>query len=428
MTSPVFRVNSATAELNFYNRYDLETTFLRNKLYDGAVLEIKIGDGIFQDIIAAGGAFTSGGYDGVLETNFQNPLGGRRAWSGKSGPNQTPQFIVTNIKLPARAAGKNIRLRWRVGTDNGTAREGQYVDDVRVSDGYICACETAASIRAPFDFDGDGKTDLSVFRPNVNSSEPDFYIRRSSNDSVASQAWGSVGDAPASADYDGDGRTDYAVFRPSTGTWFVLRSFDNVIFPVNFGLPTDKFVPADYDGDNNADIAVFRPSNGTWYIRQSSDTTIRAVQFGQSGDLPVQADYDGDDKIDIAVFRPSNGAWYIRRSSDNGFTVAQFGQSGDVPVAGDFDSDGKADLVVFRPSTGIWYLQKTAEGFSAVSFGAGNDKLLQADFDGDGKRDIGVYRHSAGVWYYIKSSNGAVAAGQFGIAGSDVALPTLYVP
>ncbi len=430
MTSPAFPVATATAELTFYNRYDLETTFLRNKLYDGAVLEIKIGEGIFQDIIAAGGAFISGGYDGVIDSCCQNPLAGRAGWSGKSGPNQTPEFIQTKVKLPARAAGKNVRLRWRVGTDNGTSREGQYIDDVRVSDGYVCACQTTpVSARAPFDFDGDGKTDLSVFRSTNNSNEPDFYVRNSSNNFVTGAAWGGTGDEAVNADYDGDGRTDYAVFRPSTATWFVLRSSDNVIFPINFGLASDELVPADYDGDGAADIAVFRPSNGVWYIRQSSDAAIRAVQFGTSGDLPAPGDYDGDNKTDVAVFRPSNGAWYVRRSSDGEFSAAQFGQSGDKPVAGDYDGDGKFDLAVFRPSNGAWYLQRTAQGFSAAQFGAGGDKPLQTDFDGDGKRDIAVYRPSTGVWYYIKSSDGAaVVAGQFGIAGSDIALPTIYVP
>ncbi len=50
LVSPFFRVNSTEARLIFRNRYQLETTFLQNLLYDGAVLEIKIGRfGRFKD-------------------------------------------------------------------------------------------------------------------------------------------------------------------------------------------------------------------------------------------------------------------------------------------------------------------------------------------------------------------------------------------
>ena len=142
LTSPVFRINTTDARLTFRNRYDLETTFLRNRLYDGAVLEIKIGNfAKFKDILVAGGTFETGGYDGFIDACCQNPLAGKLGWSGRSGINQTPGFVDVKVKLPARAAGKNIQLRWRVGADNGTASEGQYVDEVRVEDGFVCACQ-----------------------------------------------------------------------------------------------------------------------------------------------------------------------------------------------------------------------------------------------------------------------------------------------
>ena len=428
LVSPAFQIVSENAELTFHNRYDLETTFLRNQLYDGAVLEIKIGSvGRFKDILDAGGIFEANGYDGVINSCCQNPLSGRFAWSGKSGVNQTPEFITTKVKLPAIAAGKKVQLRWRVGTDTGTSREGQYIDDVVVADSFTCACQTNNKSTAPFDFDGDGVTDFSVFRPNDAANAPDFIVQNSSNNLIIETAWGNSGDVAVNADYDGDGKTDYAVFRPSSGIWFILRSSDNTMLPTKFGLADDKLTPADFDGDNKADIAVFRPSSGFWYILQSSDGEIKSIQFGAGGDLPVQSDFDGDGKTDIAVFRPSNGVWYFVKSADSEFNQTHFGANGDKPVVGDFDGDGKADLVVFRPSSGYWYLLKSTQGFSAVRFGASDDKSLQADFDGDGKRDIAVFRQSTGYWYYLRSSDGKFAFRQFGING-DIAVPSIFVP
>jgi len=426
LVSPVFAVTSANAEISFRNWYELETTFLRNRLYDGAVLEIKIGANDWQDIEAAGGAFQQGGYDGVLESIFQNPLGGRRAWSGKSGVNATPEFITSKAKLPASAAGQNVQFRWRVATDNGTFREGLYFDDLLVTDGSVCACSVAPSQNAPFDFDGDGKTDVSVFRPSNNADESDFFVRKSSNNETVATAWGDIGDKPVNADFDGDNKADTAVFRPSNGTWYILQSEDSTLKASVFGLSTDKPVPADFDGDNKADIAVFRPSNGVWYRMNSSNNQFAATAFGQNGDIPVQSDFDGDSKSDTAVFRPSNGVWYVLKSANNEFSAAAFGANGDKPVAGDFDGDGKADFTVFRPSDGNWYLLRSQQGFTAVNFGVSSDKPLQADFDGDGKLDIAVFRPSNNSWFSLKSSDNSFASQTFGTNG-DTPLPSIFV-
>ena len=145
---------------------------------------------------------------------------------------------------------------------------------------------------------------------------------------------------PSTWRYDGNGTTDLAVFRPSTGGWYVR----NQLGIVGFGAPGDVPVVADYDGNGTTDIAVYRPSTGYWYVRNQF-----AIRFGFPGDLPVPGDYDGDGKHDVSVYTPSTGWWSVR----NKFT-RQFGSPGDLPVHRDYDGDGDTDVAVYRPSTGRW--------------------------------------------------------------------------
>jgi uncharacterized delta-60 repeat protein len=257
----------------------------------------------------------------------------------------------------------------------------------------------AIPIKPKFDFDGDGKDDMAVFRPG----DRFWYLNRSTAGFYATQ-FGLSQDKPVVADYDGDGKADIAVWR--NGVWYWLRSSDSVFATGTSGQAGDIPIPGNYKGNGSLNgLLVFRPSEGKFYVRQPFQNPSLVSVYGfefMPNDKPVVADYDGDGKNDLAVFR--DGHWFYETSSRYS-TVRHFsfGLATDKPVIGDFDGDLRNDYAVFRPSNGTWYIQKSTEGFYAVKWGLADDLPVPADYDGDGKTDIAVYRN--GVWYQLRSTN-----------------------
>jgi hypothetical protein len=272
-----------------------------------------------------------------------------------------------------------------------------------------------------FDFDGDGITDISIFRP-INGQ---WWYQRSLDNTVRAFQFGTSSDKPVPADYDGDGKTDHAIYRPSTGEWFVLRSSNLSFFSVPFGVSTDTPAPGDFDGDGLDDITIFRASEGVWYINKSSGGT-QISQWGAAGDLPVNADYDGDGKSDLAIYRGSNGSWWILRSSAGVF-IATFGTSTDKPMPADYTGDGKNDVAVWRPGNGTWYILRSEDSsFFAAPFGANGDIPAAADYDADGKADVAVFRPDGANWF-IQRTTAGIYIQQFGSTG-DIPTQASFLP
>ncbi len=304
---------------------------------------------------------------------------------------------------------------------NGADDDGSTANDFIFTTSFVSNPQTTNQIPAQFDFDGDGKTDIGIFRANVGQ----WWIQRSGSLTTKIENFGVSTDIPVPADYTGDGITDIAFFRPSNGEWFVLRSEDSSFFSFPFGAGSDIPVPSDFDNDGKADPAVFRPSTATWFILQSNGPT-RIEQFGAPGDVPVVGDYDGDGKADKGIFRQNVGQWWLNQSSNNVTTVQNFGVSTDKTVQGDYTGDGKTDVAFFRPSSGEWFILRSEDSsFFSFPFGVGTDIPAPGDYDGDGKQDAAVFRPSTATWF-INGSQAGFIIQQFGATG-DFPIPNAYV-
>ncbi len=262
-----------------------------------------------------------------------------------------------------------------------------------VYNGQIRAYAMVPVSRTRFDFYGSGRASLATVGTQNNSLI--WRLRNNGGAGETTVAFGLNTDVQTAADFDGDGRSDIAVFR--SGTWYWISSSNNNFNAVQFGQVGDVPVAFDYTGDGRAEVAVYRA--GIWYMLNLSNNQFQSIQFGIAADKPVPADYDADGKIDVAVYR--SGIWYWLRSSDNGVRGVQFGAAADKPLTGDYDGDGRADQAVYR--SGIWYILGSTQGAFAAQFGAAGDIPLVGDYTGDGKSDIAVYRPSNSTFYWLSS-------------------------
>jgi subtilisin-like proprotein convertase family protein len=338
---------------------------------------------------------------------------------------------------------------------NGTAPNGNWnlfvVDFVAgdfgsISGGWTLEITTdgvAAPAQHVVDLDGDGKTDFVNVRNTGGgpTGQVTWFGQQNGGAAQTYFDWGIATDEFVPEDYDGDGKTDIAIWRqgaPGAAAYYIFQSQTSTVRAENFGQTgDDPTIVGDYDGDGKADVSVYRsgaasgdPSN--WYWRTVINGPVFGRHWGQNGDFPAPGDYDGDGKDDFGVQRNNGGgqaAFYLNfNAAAPGVLsrLAVFGTPTDVIVPGDYDGDGKTDIATVRGSGGsiLWHHEPSSALGTIVTLNWGlsaTDFPTQGDYDGDGKTDLAVWRPNADptmcFFYARKSSDGGLMAAEWGSNG-----------
>ena len=88
----------------------------------------------------SGPLFSENGYTGVIASGWGNPLAGRQGFVSAS-----QGYTASRLDLGA-LAGKPFRLRFRIGTDDGGANYGWFIDDIHI---YTCLDEPPTPTPSP---------------------------------------------------------------------------------------------------------------------------------------------------------------------------------------------------------------------------------------------------------------------------------------
>jgi M6 family metalloprotease-like protein len=308
------------------------------------------------------------------------------------------------LTITASAASGRVFGGWTATANASIAAASSSVTTVTLSGDATITARFTSVRSAPFDFNGDGKSDL-LWRNTSNGFAAIWLMSgaRAAGSGVifdSDKTWAPVG----KGDFDGDGKCDILWQRTSSGA-AVIWSMSGMTMTghgtVRESGSSSAALVGDFNGDGKADI-LWRDTSGAVSMSLMSGASVVSsltIFEGGSAWIPVSAaDFNGDGKADILWRNSSTGSaaiWLMNGLSASESRLIFAGDGGWVPAgAGDFNGDGKADIVWQRGSDGaaaVWLMSELTQLSSGFVYNGGDSgwKVMDCgDYDGDGKADI----------------------------------------
>jgi len=216
-----------------------------------------------------------------------------------------------------------------------------------------------------------------------------------------------------SFDFNGDGKDDVTIYRTSSGLW-AARGVSRVYF----GGAGDEPVPGDYDGDRTDDFTIWRASAGLWAARG-----VTRVYFGHSGDTPIGSSGGGTSTF----WRQGSGGIYTLSDVGIGTTIPESmlhlrsAQSSEI-LLGVGATSRSAQLVLNRGGSNDTYIGPSSSNqFDLVTrenipIVIGNSLTERMRIDTDG--DVGIGTSSPTSKLHIKGSSNTLIRVEGQDAGS----------
>lgn len=174
LISPVLDVGQNPFVFTFSHRYQFEGDAAEP--FDGAVIEARIeGTSQWVDL----GSKLSQPYTGMLPSQTTNPLRNRMVYTGES-PNY-PAWSTVTADLGTMFAGRSVRIRFRIGSDDALGLKGWEIDNLTfsgitnrpfpsvVTDPNLCTNRAPTVVPPTTLFVNEGQ----VVKLNVVASDPD---------------------------------------------------------------------------------------------------------------------------------------------------------------------------------------------------------------------------------------------------------------